>query len=248
MTSDRFPLLISVLLHTGILGFASWKTLSVPAPRGNAHALTIEASTERAAAEAVFTPTPAAPVEESLPLRELEPQQRQLPAAASLPVVVELSPDQEFQVQVSTEPREPFERLEQPAIEDLPPPELQPEERVFRKRAAVVASQPPATASPAPIEKQFGVSDEATPPRLEHSPPPAYPPQAIRSRWEGVVYLEIVVEEDGSVSAVAVKNSSGHPVLDQAAVAAVRQWRFVPATRRGASIDSVEVLPIRFRL
>jgi protein TonB len=47
---------------------------------------------------------------------------------------------------------------------------------------------------------------------------------------------------------VAVMDTSGYPSLDAAALSAVRQWRFIPATQAGRSVLAVADVPIRFRL
>ena len=52
----------------------------------------------------------------------------------------------------------------------------------------------------------------------------------------------------GASDAVTILVSSGHPLLDDAALAAVRGWRFNPATRGGAAVAAPVDVPIRFRL
>ncbi len=79
--------------------------------------------------------------------------------------------------------------------------------------------------------------DTATKRRLvEHSAPP-YPSLARAMALQGVVRVEAVVAPDGTVKAVDVKG--GHPVLAQAAVNAVRKWKWEPAARE--SREPVEV-------
>lgn len=58
---------------------------------------------------------------------------------------------------------------------------------------------------------------------------PAYPSEARRKQWEGVVWLRLEIAADGSVERVETTGSSGRAPLDAAAVKAVRQWRFRPA-------------------
>lgn len=66
---------------------------------------------------------------------------------------------------------------------------------------------------------------------------PVYPPLARALALEGVVKLEAVVSPDGSVKAVDIKG--GHPVLTQAAVSAVRHWKWERAPH--GSSESVEI-------
>lgn len=58
------------------------------------------------------------------------------------------------------------------------------------------------------------------------NPPPEYPWLARRRGWEGVVAIFLHVDAQGTVDAASVARSSGHAVLDAAALAAVRLWRF----------------------
>ena len=79
-------------------------------------------------------------------------------------------------------------------------------------------------------------------PRFETNPRPQYPALARVNHWQGLVQLEVSVSDEGRVQRIEVIRSSGHDVLDEAAINAVRYWRFVPA-RRGeeAVADSVAV-------
>jgi protein TonB len=77
---------------------------------------------------------------------------------------------------------------------------------------------------------------------------PIYPEAALRAGLEGLVVLEAIVDERGRVGHdVKVVRSLGHG-FDEAAVAAVRQWRFRPATRDGKPIKVRRIFPILFRL
>lgn len=81
-----------------------------------------------------------------------------------------------------------------------------------------------------------------------HNPKPEYPPLARRRQWEGRVILKVRVLAAGTVAAISVETSSGHEILDEAALEAVRRWRFVPAKRGGQAVDSVVNVPINFNL
>lgn len=95
------------------------------------------------------------------------------------------------------------------------------------------------------IEQRIGYEEA---PDLSRNSPPKYPPDAIRRRLEGVVLLRLFIDEAGDVRVVKLLESSGHQVLDQAAITAVASWTGTPATRNGRPVDALEVLPIRFRL
>jgi protein TonB len=78
--------------------------------------------------------------------------------------------------------------------------------------------------------------------------PPAYPRLARRRGYEGLVVLLIRVSTGGMCLSVEVLESSGHTVLDRAAVAAVKKWRFKPASTGAAAVEAEVEVPIRFRL
>ena len=70
----------------------------------------------------------------------------------------------------------------------------------------------------------------------------------MRRQWEGKVLLKVRVLTDGTVASVAVATSSGHEVLDEAALEAVRAWHFVPAKQAGRAVESAVNVPINFNL
>lgn len=81
-----------------------------------------------------------------------------------------------------------------------------------------------------------------------HNPRPVYPAIARRRHWEGRVVLKVRVRTDGTCGQVEVHQSSGHEVLDEAALEAVGSWRFSPAIRGGKPVESWVHVPISFNL
>jgi len=75
---------------------------------------------------------------------------------------------------------------------------------------------------------------------------PQYPSLAQAARVEGVVILEAVIDADGSVTSVKVLRSI--PLLDDAAVKAVRAWRFTPARLNGQAVPVVMTVTVNFTL
>lgn len=69
-----------------------------------------------------------------------------------------------------------------------------------------------------------------------------------RLNEQGTVMLRVMVKADGNAGMVEVKSSSGYPRLDQAAIDAVKTWRFNPATSDGKTIDEWYQVPIPFKL
>jgi TonB family protein len=72
--------------------------------------------------------------------------------------------------------------------------------------------------------------------RVEHTVPPDYPELAQRMKLTGTVQVEAVVKPDGTVKEVKVVG--GHPLLADALVRAVRQWKYQPAAKE--TVESVK--------
>ena len=88
------------------------------------------------------------------------------------------------------------------------------------------------------------------PPRVLQKVEPAYPEELRRQGATGTVVLRIEVLESGRAANVTVLRSSGFAALDEAALQAIRQWRFVPAKDEatGTTIRCYTALPVVFRL
>ena len=85
-------------------------------------------------------------------------------------------------------------------------------------------------------------------PRYKENTPPAYPRQARRRGYEGIVLLSVMVLDNGAVGEVRIKTSSGHSCLDTVALKTVKKWRFEPAIRLGTAIPMWVDVPVRFTL
>lgn len=88
---------------------------------------------------------------------------------------------------------------------------------------------------------------EATP-LYKNNPPPNYPSTARRRGYQGTVTLEVMVTESGSVQKINIFKSSGYTVLDKAAIKAVKNWGFSPATRFGNPMAMWVKIPVQFVL
>jgi protein TonB len=84
--------------------------------------------------------------------------------------------------------------------------------------------------------------------RFGNNPRPEYPRAAREAGWEGTTVLQVLVLPDGTVGLVSLHKTSGYAVLDEAALTAVKTWRFVPAMDGSFPLRSVVRLPIRFDL
>jgi protein TonB len=81
-----------------------------------------------------------------------------------------------------------------------------------------------------------------------NNPAPAYPPLSRRQGQQGKVVLRVFVNAAGLADQVQIRNGSGHDLLDQAALNAVRRWRFVPARQGDQPVAAWVLVPITFTL
>lgn len=77
---------------------------------------------------------------------------------------------------------------------------------------------------------------------------PAYPPLSRRLGETGKVVLRVTLDEQGKVTKAAVDRSSGFSRLDEAALAAVRNWRCTPAQRNAQAVSATALQPFNFVL
>ena len=85
-------------------------------------------------------------------------------------------------------------------------------------------------------------------PLYRENPPPAYPVLARKRGYEGTVILEVLVNKNGRGTDLKIHHSSGYAVLDEAALATVKDWQFQPGKRGETAIDMWVRVPIRFNL
>ena len=108
-----------------------------------------------------------------------------------------------------------------------------------------IRSAPPPPPVPAPV-KPVRIGGDIDRPTLLHRVNPDYPQIAISARKEGVVILEATVGADGAVSNVRVLRSE--PLLDNAAVDAVKQWRYSPLQLNGRAQPFILTVTVSFDL
>jgi len=80
------------------------------------------------------------------------------------------------------------------------------------------------------------------------TPSPVYPDAARRGNLQGIVIAEIKIDSQGKVESARAAEGSGSALLDDAALAAVKSWRYRPATLGGKPIPSVRRVRFVFRL
>jgi len=145
------------------------------------------------------------------------------------------------------EAAKPVEQLVVQAPQSNPAPAVE-----AAQQSQPVIEAPPV---PAPAEKVAETVAEPEPieqPRFNadylNNPAPGYPPVSKRMREEGTVMLRVRVDADGHAAEVQLRQSSGHPRLDDRAQETVKRWKFVPARQGGQPVEAWVIVPIQFSL
>jgi periplasmic protein TonB len=84
--------------------------------------------------------------------------------------------------------------------------------------------------------------------RVKYSPEPSYPLVSRAREEEGTVLVKVLISPYGTAGDVQIEKSSGFPRLDEAAIKAVRGWKFAPATRGSQTIATWVTVPVKFVL
>jgi protein TonB len=96
-------------------------------------------------------------------------------------------------------------------------------------------------------EAVYEIGDGVTAPKPVYTPDPEYAERARRKKIHGAVLLEMIVTAEGGVRDLKVMKSLD-PGLDKQAIAAVRTWRFEPATKDGKPVAAHLKTEVDFRL
>lgn len=93
-----------------------------------------------------------------------------------------------------------------------------------------------------------GLQTVSAPSAEPFNPKPAYPELARKRGQEGTARIRCEVDTAGNVAAASIAGSSGHKLLDEAALETVRKWRFRPALSQGRPARGTVIVPVEFRL
>jgi protein TonB len=219
------PVLASIVLHAvlivGVLVATFW-FVAPPVPRDQIMMAFV--------APAPPPPPPPPPA----PPRPEAARQRDTPVPTSGDVAPVTEPSQ---VEPEPEPVE-FEDGEERGVPggvigglmpDLPPP-----------------PPPPAPPPPAAPRTPLRVGGHIKEPTLLHRVDPEYPALAVASKMEGLVILEAIVDEEGRVESVRSLRRS--TIFDDAAIKAVRQWRYSPVLLNGRPEKFILTVVVSFNL
>jgi len=194
----------------------------------------------------------------------LRPQPESLPAETPPePIMISLLNAPQITPQKPLPPAPPMAKAQKPAKKQVKTP--------IAKPVAEQASQPVTPAAEqtsAPVAEQqtnptnnkpvLSVAEGAADTQAYQSPnfnaaylnnpAPNYPSISRRLGEEGLVLLNVQVTADGAADSVELQTGSGSSRLDQAALEAVKKWRFTPAKRGDQAVSASVVVPVRFSL
>ena len=150
------------------------------------------------------------------------------------------------------EPVKPQPSPKQPPLKQTAPKQKTP------PPVAKAATAAPASAITKPVTKPAPASSAKTAEPSTQLPSadaaglnnkaPVYPMLSRKRKEQGTVWLLLLVSKEGQVTQLKLKKTSGFDRLDQAALQAVKKWKFQPALKQGQPIDYWYELPLKFSL
>jgi TonB family protein len=124
---------------------------------------------------------------------------------------------------------------------------MPPEFQMFADEAKRASEQPGPQVPGVPFTpNQIRVAPNEQSPKVLLAPPPNYPAAAMRGNIQGTVRLQVVIDQDGAVT--DVRPISGHPMLVQPAVDAVKNWTYRPTLLNGSPVSVVTTVDVPFTL
>jgi protein TonB len=99
---------------------------------------------------------------------------------------------------------------------------------------------------PRPVQGRIRQGGNVQAARLVNKVQPQYPPLARQTRISGTVRLHAIIGKDGGVQSLTLE--SGHPLLVQSALDAVRQWRYQPTLLNGEAVEVDTTIDVIFSL
>jgi len=170
--------------------------------------------------------------------------QTEKPSVIVSEMSVSMAQEQSSQAQMEPQPKPVKSEPVPKQIEEVAEPEPEPEVKKQTVEAPVAAipleSKPSA---PVALDTQPDFRADYL-----NNPRPPYPMVARRMGYHGKVVLNVEVLAEGRAGQVQLYASSGHDILDNAALQTVKGWRFTPARRFGQAVTEWFLVPINFSL
>lgn len=223
-------LLLVIALHVALL----------VALMSSNHQAEVPVTTEVPMMVSLINEIPVAPIIEQV---EPQPPQPQVKKIKSQPVTKpvmkpEVVPKPDTLVPQPLVSEVPTTTEAQPSVENTAPESVTEAQPTETKAAVAEQAAPKVEVTEPP---RFGVS-------YLNNPKPKYPSLSRRSGEEGRVLLRVLVNANGNPETVELSSTSGFERLDNAALEAVKQWRFVPAKKNNTPMSAYVTVPINFSL
>lgn len=222
------------------------KTHSLPGGSYASHALAAIGAVSLHGGVAVWASMPDSPQ----PL----PQQQVIQISMVAPSIIAIEPKPQPVIVEKTMPKSPPQKKgmikAKPQAPKIKKPQkivekkIEPQQIVPQKKQTQVTSGRVSQQS----QQKHSAITKPLPASYLNNPPPQYPASARRRKQQGVVMVDVLVAASGKPKHLTIGKSSGIDVLDEAALAAVRKWMFVPAKRGSEIIEASVRVPIKFRL
>lgn len=141
----------------------------------------------------------------------------------------------------------PYDFAFESKVSDIPTPA-----DTIRASQSTSLTPSPASADSSPASDQNGapsrlrVSQGVMEGMIVHKVDPVYPPEAKSNRITGDVILQATIGKDGRIH--NLRAVSGHPVLVEASIGAVQQWRYRPFTLKGEPVEVETTIKIQFHM
>jgi TonB family protein len=136
---------------------------------------------------------------------------------------------------------------EGPAVADFMGPDVGGEGGRIIIGGPALPVEPPRVVPPPQQEKRpLKLSEGVVAAKLITRVEPRYPALALQIHAQGTVHLHAIISRDGRITSLEVV--SGHPLLVQAALEAVRQWRYRPTMLDGEPVEVETTISVEFRL
>lgn len=142
-------------------------------------------------------------------------------------------------------------QVQQPDAMPRPKPEPKPPrviDPLATEKLVEHEEAPPAPADASPPSPVIMDTEPDYKAEYLNNPKPPYPVLAQRLGYHGKVVLRIEVLAEGRAGQVLLDSSSGHDILDSAAMQTVKTWRFAPARHLGQPVTQWFLVPVNFSL
>lgn len=255
-------IIVLVLSHFGWLGGAAPDTAAGPGSSGIVIPVTLETTetapdtTTDATPEVSPEPKPEPepipePIPEPTPKPIPEPTPEPIPEQTSDPTPELPVANQPIPTTLQTQPTQPTQsepnKTPTPPASPTPPAKPSQASSPTRSMSTGAGQASSANATANATSNAPALTPAHIDPNYLHHPNPAYPAISKRLRETGTVILRVSLDEKGVVQDIAVQTSSDFQRLDQAALEAVRQWRFIPASRGAQPVPASVLVPIEFK-